>query len=379
MPSAVHSPVLVVGGMHRSGTSLVASLCHGAGLYLGHRLMGAAHGNPAGHFEDLDFVELHERILVANGLGGDGFTADATPAVPDGLRDQASALVAARRGLAAPWGWKDPRTVLLLEFWAELIPEARFLFVVRPPWEVADSLFRRGDPTFFHNPALALAVWEHYNARLLEFSDRHPERAVVRELSQVIADPAAVFAALRDRGVPLEAPAGDLFRTDLLSTDPDPARARLVRRAAPAAFGLYGDLRRRAGCTDPLPHAAAADTVQSALAEWARAASATRQSGHATRRAAAAEDQLASARRDLDEARGQRDRLAGEVADISARLAECTARLEREATDNAALRSRLASWQATAADVQEALATLDRCRGDSDLAGRFARRWPEAA
>lgn len=379
MPSAAHSPVLVIGGMHRSGTSLVASLCHGAGLYLGHRLMGAAHGNAAGHFEDLDFVELHERILVANGLGSEGFTTDARPEVPDGLADQAAALVAARRGVAAPWGWKDPRTVLLLDFWAKAIPEARFLLVFRPPWEVADSLFRRGDPTFFHNPPLALAVWEHYNTLLLEFSVRHPERCVVRELSQVVADPAAVFSALREHGVPLEAPAGDPFRADLLGRDPDPARARLVRRVAPAACGLYADLRRRAGGVDPPPAVVTPDPARLALAEWARGAAATRQVGHATRRAAAAEDHLATARRELDEARCQRDRLAAEAAALAARLVECTARLERETADNAALRTRLASWQATATDIQEALAALDRCRGGSDLAGRFARSWPDAA
>lgn len=379
MPPAAHSPVLVIGGMHRSGTSLVASLCHGAGLYLGHRLMGAAHGNAAGHFEDLDFVELHERILVANGLGSEGFTTDSRPEVPDGLADQAAALVAARRGVAAPWGWKDPRTVLLLDFWAEAIPEARFLLVFRPPWEVADSLFRRGDPTFFHNPPLALAVWEHYNALLLEFSVRHPERCLVRELSQVVADPAAVFSALREHGVPLEAPAGDPFRAELLGRDPDPARARLVRRVAPTACGLYADLRRRAGGIDPPPAVVIPDPARLALAEWARAAAATRQVGHATRRAAVAEDHLATARRDLDEARCQRDRLAAEADALAARLAECTARLERETADNAALRTRLASWQATATDIQEALAALDRCRGGSDLAGRFARSWPDAA
>ena len=52
---------IVITGMHRSGTSLTASLLQSAGLNLGDRLMEAtATGNPLkGYFEDLDFVEFH--------------------------------------------------------------------------------------------------------------------------------------------------------------------------------------------------------------------------------------------------------------------------------------------------------------------------------
>jgi len=46
---------LVITGMHRSGTSLVASLFAGAGVNVGTRLIGASRGNDRGHWEDLDF------------------------------------------------------------------------------------------------------------------------------------------------------------------------------------------------------------------------------------------------------------------------------------------------------------------------------------
>jgi hypothetical protein len=128
------APALVIAGMHRSGTSLVAGLCQAAGLHVGDRLLGAYRGNEAGHFEDLDFVEWHQLVLRANGLAPEGFVAEATPQVPAALERKAEALVATRREPGGIWGWKDPRTTLHLEFWRRVVPEARFLFIVRRPW-----------------------------------------------------------------------------------------------------------------------------------------------------------------------------------------------------------------------------------------------------
>jgi hypothetical protein len=54
-------------------------------------------------------------------------------------------------------------------------------FVFRSPWEVVDSIFRRGDPAFGYNPALAALVLLHYSRMILRFVTRRPERCVIRE------------------------------------------------------------------------------------------------------------------------------------------------------------------------------------------------------
>src|ERR1700710_432997 len=54
---------LVVLGMSRSGTSLLAHVLHALGASLPNDLMGAAHGNPLGHFEPRALVALNDRIL----------------------------------------------------------------------------------------------------------------------------------------------------------------------------------------------------------------------------------------------------------------------------------------------------------------------------
>jgi O-antigen biosynthesis protein len=263
---------VVIAGMHRSGTSLLASICQGAGLDIGEHLMGAYQGNEAGHFEDLDFHHWHERLFEANGLGSEGFIAGGRITVPDELRHEAEELVRTRREAGGPWGWKNPRTTLVLPFWKALIPEAVFLGVVRPPWEVIDSLFRRGDKIFRANPPFALDVWSHYNEALAAFAHRHPDRTLTCELAQVVTKPGEVISQLRERfGIPLDDPP-ERLRPEMLRTDVPPAMAGAIRRAAPAILRLYQDLRAMAGgepCEEENPDKAIAP-LDALLTLWAR-------------------------------------------------------------------------------------------------------------
>ena len=161
---------LVITGMHRSGTSLLARVFAGAGLDLGAHLLPAAKGNPFGHFEDADVVALHEQLLRARGASA--FR------VPELWRLRLSAgeeralhELVARRGAAAPvWGFKDPRATLFLDLWRERLACPCFLLVYRHPIEVVLSLLRRGiDLEVQIDPGAALAAWTSYNRRLLAF------------------------------------------------------------------------------------------------------------------------------------------------------------------------------------------------------------------
>ena len=304
--AAAGGHAVVVGGMHRSGTSLLASLVHGAGVSMGQRLMGTGNGNDAGHFEDLDFHDLHERALIGNGLGAEGFTPVAEPAVPEPLRAAAERLVADRRGSGCPWGWKDPRTVLFLEFWAEMLPEARFVFVFRSPWEVVDSFFRRGDPAFVFNPLLAARVWLHYNRLILRFVSRHPDRCLVRETRQVAQQAKQVFAAIRHRlGVPVGDPP-ELYRPELLGSDAEGRHAQLLAAAFPEAIEVYHRLCHEAGTRPPAFDPGPLSTAELAILEWSRAARLERDNDDVRRDwiaiRAAADAEIAALRAQLDEA-----------------------------------------------------------------------------
>ena len=267
------SPVLVVTGMHRSGTSCVAELLASAGLSLGDDLLEADLRNPRGYFEDRAFVDYHRRLLSAHGLADDGFVGDVRIEPTDAFREQALEIVEARRSLLRPWGWKDPRSVLFLNVWAELVPDARYFFVFRPPWDVVDSLFRRGDRVFSVNPCFALTVWMNYNARIRDFARAHPDRVLVRELSQVVTDSEAICDAVRnDLNITLDRPWPTVHPALLSHADAD--HAAFLAAASPECVSLLDELRSLAGAeaepTPAPPRRSDAPSLEQGLITWQR-------------------------------------------------------------------------------------------------------------
>jgi hypothetical protein len=124
---------IVVAGMHRSGTSLISSVLTAMHVDMGHDTLGADRNNVRGYFEDIEFLELHRRILnqcSPNDEGGHpdwGWTENER-LDRDSFKDfilEAKALLARRAENPGLWGWKDPRTSLLLDFWDALLDNGR--------------------------------------------------------------------------------------------------------------------------------------------------------------------------------------------------------------------------------------------------------------
>ena len=116
MDATAHPPCYCVAGHGRSGTSLIAAMLRGAGVDMGSRLMGPGEANVRGHFEDLDFHELHVEALKAAGQPWDGFTLEPVVRVSEALVPAVRELVESRRRAGGPWGWKEPRATLFLDF-----------------------------------------------------------------------------------------------------------------------------------------------------------------------------------------------------------------------------------------------------------------------
>ena len=192
------SSCLIVAGMHRSGTSLMGSMLVDAGIQFGDQLTNAGHGNSGGFFEDSVICRIHEQSLEANGINSQGFTNCSEMTFPLPARKQAEADSASRRRSSTHWGWKQPRATLFLDEWAKLVPEAKFLLVFRRPWDVVDSLYRRGDHTFFLRPPFALRVWETYNKAILHFATRHKHRSFVIDAAQLVTSPTDVLRSLQE-------------------------------------------------------------------------------------------------------------------------------------------------------------------------------------
>jgi GT2 family glycosyltransferase len=184
--------VVLVVGMHRSGTSAVASELASLGLALppAADLLGRRRGNEHGHFESQSLLDECDEVLRR--LGGawdDPPVASSDPTFSDELaalleraRSTFGAAFSDRRSAAC---WKDPRIALLLPFWRQAIdrPLAAVL-CVRHPLEVAQSLEHRDAMAL---PA-GLALWERYMRSALGGLAGLP--VFVSEYAEAMAQPA---------------------------------------------------------------------------------------------------------------------------------------------------------------------------------------------
>jgi hypothetical protein len=251
--------------MHRSGTSLLTSVLHAAGVAVGERLLAPDANNPRGYFEDVDFYELHLRMLHActrqddPGFRDWGWTESEwfdRDRLPE-FRVAARELVEKRRGSPGPWGWKDPRTALLLDFWHEILVEAGtspgYLLVYRPPWDVADAIQRISVDTFREHPEYAYRIWSFYNRPLLDFHQRHRERSLLVPIRAVLADAeslSALLAAKLDLHVDASLPARLYAAGGLVTREPDDPLIGLVAATSPEAVRLLDELDRHADLPD---------------------------------------------------------------------------------------------------------------------------------
>ena len=145
--------VIAVIGMHRSGTSLATRALQALGVALGDNLtIEPAPDNAKGHWEDRDVIELNKQVHTALALQWDLVGAEderllGTPSLAP-LVEQAQALLRAKTAHHSVWAFKDPRTARLWPFWRRvLLGEGHFptsfVWVIRNPWAVAQSLASR--------------------------------------------------------------------------------------------------------------------------------------------------------------------------------------------------------------------------------------------
>lgn len=174
--------VLVIAGMHRSGTSLITHWLHDCGLQVGERLVGAGTGNVEGHFEDADFFQLHQQILIDKGVHPDGL--HPPEAMTPSAREQAKmrSLIAAKNASFPQWGWKEPRTCLLLDTYSALLPQAKYLVLLRDFEEVVHSLLKRDfgllDNRYRAKSWPCRMAWKYFyrSMRLARHRRKHRER-----------------------------------------------------------------------------------------------------------------------------------------------------------------------------------------------------------
>ena len=244
--SQIKQSVLVITGMHRSGTSFTASLLQSAGLDIGQNLLGGRPGNVRGFFENIDFLEFHKMVLKSQRLNDEEWTIEEKFNVEERYVEIAQEIIT-KNSHAPIWGWKDPRTTLFLDFWENLLPDANFLLIYRSPWEVIDSLYRRGDRIFSQQPELAATMWIQYNEKIIEFYDKFPNRCLLASVDGIANNTPAFIDAINAKfKVNLASPSSDIYDQSLLHSQvSDTRRLTLVGHCFPKTLYIYRRLNTR--------------------------------------------------------------------------------------------------------------------------------------
>jgi hypothetical protein len=155
--------VLIITGMHRSGTSLITQWLTNCGLQMGETLEPGGNGNIEGHFEDVEFLKMHEEILAGHNLPATGLTVGHVDQFTIYEREKLKSIIKVKQQLYDQWGWKDPRSCLFLDVYKELLPDARYLVILRNYQSVVSSLLRREfkviDNKYMARKYLSRLVW----------------------------------------------------------------------------------------------------------------------------------------------------------------------------------------------------------------------------
>lgn len=168
---------VVVLGMHRSGTSMLAGLLvTGMGYNVGGPLIGSKFDNEKGFFERIDVVLQNDEFMNLQGIDWSiGVVNYDDQRALEAKKSGLAKFTYGRRGLAflnkadnAPWLQKDPRMCITLKTWLPLLhSQPAILFTYRHPLEVALSLMVRESSFSLEH---GLRLWIIYNMRGIQNS-----------------------------------------------------------------------------------------------------------------------------------------------------------------------------------------------------------------
>ena len=194
--------VVVVLGMHRSGTSALAGVLRHAGVDFASEDMHFGVDvdvNAKGYWEHAGIVKLNDRLLTSLGSSWDDFR----PVDCDSLsqedkrqaRDEIKSILEADFSGSPLIGIKDPRICKLLPVWLDLFDELGvrpyFVVITRHPYEVERSLHTRDQMV----AEKARLLWLSYSLQAEE-DTRGMSRSFIT-YEDLLNDWAAVFARIQ--------------------------------------------------------------------------------------------------------------------------------------------------------------------------------------
>ena len=225
------TPVIICTGFHRSATSLCSHILSDAGVNMGSKLIGAHISNPDGHYEDIDIVKTHDTILESLGTSWK-HTGNVALALSTEQQEELSQYATQRDSEGTLWGFKDPRSALFLEQWAETLGKrCNYVITFRHWSSCAQSLYNRDSRQLSHHtppikprgknmeifsdPCLAAAMWLSYNKLILQFIENNRDNTLLVSASDLI------------NGLPLIEMVNKKFHLHLSTSEKSPVKDQL--------------------------------------------------------------------------------------------------------------------------------------------------------
>ncbi len=190
--------LIVVLGMHRSGTSAVMNALASLGAALGDDLLPAGKDNPKGFFEDKAINDLNIEMLSV--IGQHWFSlslvtdSDVEQLISAGYLAKAKQLLQEKMQDVDVFGFKDPRVSKLFKFWKRVFCDmdinVHYVWCLRHPLSVAQSLLKRNKTPI----RKGYLVWLSYNLALAQELQQLP--VIALDYDRLMETPEAVLQQL---------------------------------------------------------------------------------------------------------------------------------------------------------------------------------------
>lgn len=218
--------VLCITGMHRSGTSLTASWISSCGLVIDNgKTLGPRESNPLGHFEDKDFVDLQSSMISVLDHKSSGWKIYPNHGLyfDDDHTLLAKSIINTRDQINNFWGWKDPRSVLFLEQWKDLVPNMQTLIVWRPCELVVSSLLQRSKRQKKRSTSISIfqaaKLWITHNKAVIRYMRHYDKETILLPIESLIDSDRPIIDLINNKcDIQLKyQPISNLYDTSLLS------------------------------------------------------------------------------------------------------------------------------------------------------------------
>lgn len=200
----MNTRIVVVLGMHRSGTSAISNTIDSLGLNFGDNLYGPREDNPAGFWENESLVQFNDALLAEVGMRWDSLGLIDKKLWDDSIWDQwvdnATTLLNEEFPGTHTYGMKDPRLSKLMGFWQKVFKrcqyDVKYIVALRNPLEVIASLKKRdgfdaikSQLLWFEYTLSALQDTDNQNRLLVSYNDlmRNPE-GIIDALADYLSD-----------------------------------------------------------------------------------------------------------------------------------------------------------------------------------------------